>query len=77
MKTAVSIPDPLFEAADRLAHQLGISRSEFYARALRRELASRSDESTTARLDEVYAVVDSALDPAVRAAQRRALWSDW
>jgi metal-responsive CopG/Arc/MetJ family transcriptional regulator len=45
MKTAVSIPDPLFEAADNLAGRLGISRSELYARALARELASESDEA--------------------------------
>jgi metal-responsive CopG/Arc/MetJ family transcriptional regulator len=35
MKTAVSLPDSLFEAADQLARQLGKSRSQFYAEALR------------------------------------------
>jgi len=34
MKTAVSIPDLVFEAAERLARQLGVSRSALYARAL-------------------------------------------
>ena len=34
MKTAISIPDPLFGAAERLAKHLGISRSQLYQRAL-------------------------------------------
>ena len=65
VKTAVSIPDPLFAAADELARRLGISRSELYARALAREVASESEDSITARLDAVYAETDSALDPLV------------
>jgi antitoxin MazE6 len=45
MKTAISVPDETFEQATRQAAELGISRSEFFARAARRyldELASRS-----------------------------------
>ena len=34
MKTAVSIPDAVFDAAERLAERLGLSRSELYARAI-------------------------------------------
>lgn len=77
MKTAVSIPDPLFEAADELARRLGISRSELYARALQHELASESDESVSARLDAVYGDIDSTIDPHLAAAQRRAVHADW
>ena len=73
VKTAVSIPDPLFAAADRLASRLGISRSELYARALARELASEHDDAVSARLDEVYGDVDSTLDPDLAAAQRGTL----
>jgi metal-responsive CopG/Arc/MetJ family transcriptional regulator len=45
MKTAISVPEDIFEQATRQAADLGISRSEFFARAARRyldELASRS-----------------------------------
>ena len=45
MKTAISVPDETFEQATKQAAELGISRSEFFARAARRyhdELASRS-----------------------------------
>lgn len=77
MKTAVSIPDSLFAAADDLARRLGISRSELYARALARELASESDETISARLDAVYGDVESEVDPTLAAAQHRAVSSNW
>jgi len=77
MKTAVSIPDPLFAAADELASRLGISRSELYARALARELASESDDSVSARLDAVYGEDESTLDPSLASAQRRVLSAGW
>jgi metal-responsive CopG/Arc/MetJ family transcriptional regulator len=73
MKTAVSIPDPLFHAADQAAKRLRVSRSELYARALERYLANLPDEEVTARLDALYAYEDSRLDPALVAAQQRAL----
>jgi metal-responsive CopG/Arc/MetJ family transcriptional regulator len=77
VKTAVSIPDALFEAADRVARRLGLSRSELYARALERFLDEEPDESVTARLDELYGTEDSALHPGLSAAQRRAISEPW
>jgi len=78
MKTAVSIPDPIFAAADELAARLGISRSELYARALERELAAEDDQQITARLDAVYAALDSRVDADLDRAQRTMLYStDW
>jgi antitoxin MazE6 len=73
VKTAVSIPDPLFQAADRAAKRLRLSRSELYARALERYLENAPDDEVTARLDAVYADEDSRLDPALASAQQRAL----
>lgn len=77
MKTAVSIPDPLFRAADRLAKSLGISRSELYARALETLVDLESDASITARLDEIYSVEESRLDPGLTRAQSRATAQEW
>ncbi|MDJ0771196.1 MAG: hypothetical protein QNJ12_20580 [Ilumatobacter sp.] len=77
MKTAVSIPDPLFEAADRLARRRKISRSALYAEALERLLAEQSDDDVTARLDDVYAEHTSVLDAAVAAAQAETLREEW
>jgi metal-responsive CopG/Arc/MetJ family transcriptional regulator len=77
VKTAVSIPDPLFRAADRLAKSLGISRSELYAQALEKLVALESDASVTARLDAIYSNDESALDPGLARAQSRAIAEEW
>jgi len=64
VKTAISIPDDLFELADRLAERLGISRSQLYQQAIARFVASHDEAVTTERLDSVYAKRGtSALDP--------------
>ena len=54
MKTAISLPDDLFEAAERLASRRGLSRSAIYALALREYLRGHDDEAVTKKLDEVY-----------------------
>lgn len=77
MKTAVSIPDALFQAADRAADRLGLSRSELYARALERFLSDEPEDAVTARLDELYAEEDSTVDDALARAQRRAVAEPW
>jgi metal-responsive CopG/Arc/MetJ family transcriptional regulator len=77
VKTAVSIPNALFEAADRAARRLGLSRSELYARALERFLRDEPDEAVKARLDEIYAAEGSVMDDALAAAQRRAVAEPW
>ena len=61
MRMTISIPDPTIEAAERLARQLGISRSELVARALDDFIEAHRQE-ITAHLNSVYATEDSALD---------------
>lgn len=78
MKTAISIPDELFEGADELADQLGMSRSELYSTAVAEYLAKHRYESITRRLNQVYAREDSGLPPDLRRAQARSVGeSDW
>jgi metal-responsive CopG/Arc/MetJ family transcriptional regulator len=77
VKTAVSIPDPLFEAADRLARRRKVSRSALYAEALERLLAEQADDDVTARLDDVYTEHVSGFDEAVAAAQAETLREEW
>lgn len=55
MKTAISVPEDLFEAAEALAERLGMSRSELFSTALRRFVEVRGAEHVTAALDEAYA----------------------
>jgi predicted transcriptional regulator len=54
VKTAVSLPDELFEAAERLAARFGWGRSQLYAYALEAFLARSGEDEVTAGLDEVY-----------------------
>ena len=76
MKTAISIPDPIFESAEVLAKQLKLSRSELYVRAIEEFLRSNNDSDITRRLNEVYASEDSTLDPVLNQMQMRSLPSE-
>jgi len=62
MKTAVTIPDALFERAEAAAKNLSLSRSELYSRALKDFLRSRDQSDVTESLNHVYATESSALD---------------
>jgi metal-responsive CopG/Arc/MetJ family transcriptional regulator len=73
MKVAISLPDPVFSAAEKLASQLRMSRSQLYARAIEEYLDKRKDASVTEQLNVVYAAETSAVDPAVAAAQLGAI----
>lgn len=78
MKTAISIPDEVFEDADELADQLGISRSELYSTAVAEYLAKHRAEEVTDRLNEVYAREPSGLAPKLRRVQAQSIGeSDW
>ena len=77
MKTAVSIPDPVFRAADQMARRLKVTRSELYARALMKMLESEDDASITARLNEIYSTEPSSMDPVLKELQRRSLGEGW
>lgn len=62
MKTAISIPDEVFEAADRAAKKLGVSRSEFYSTAVYEFVERHRVADVTTRLNEVYSSTASNLD---------------
>ncbi|MDE0064494.1 MAG: hypothetical protein OXP09_16025 [Gammaproteobacteria bacterium] len=75
MKTAISIRDEVFEAAERTARDLGMSRSELYATAVREFVARHRSQRVTERLDAVYAASDasSRLDDLLGELQRLSL----
>jgi antitoxin MazE6 len=79
MKTAVSIPDRIYEAAERYARRRGIPRSQVYAAALAQFMSEQeSDEDLTAALNRVCGEVDTGLDRFSRTASRRGLASsEW
>lgn len=76
MKTAISIPDRLFESAERLAQRRGVSRSELYATALRDYLREHHREGITEKLDEVHGTEPSNLDTVISNAQALSLSKD-
>ena len=55
MKTAISIPDPIFKTAESLAKRLGLSRSELYVRAISSYVEVHKNQKVTDLLNEVYA----------------------
>ena len=54
MKTAISLPDPLFEVAEQTAQYMGIPRSKLFAIALEDYLSRHNGEMITQKLNEVY-----------------------
>ena len=73
MKTAVSIPDDIFERAERLASQERRSRSEVYAAALDEYLARHAQDEVTDVLNRVCDEVGGTDDAFLAAAGRRVL----
>lgn len=58
MKTAISLPDDLFDSAEALSQRLGVSRSQLFATALAAFIAQHDRAAMTARLNAVYANAD-------------------
>ena len=71
MRTAISISDRLFQAADALARKLGVSRSELYATAVAEYVAKHDAARVTERLNAVYGAQPSAVDQSLRRVQGR------
>ncbi len=72
MKVAISLPDPVFSAAEKLAQRMRVSRSQLYAQAIEEYLDKRRDVLITERLNAVHAVREP-VDPALAAAQLGAI----
>ncbi len=73
MKTAVSIPDEVFEKAERQAEREKRSRSEVYSAALREYVARHAPDEVTAAMNRVWDEVGSESDGFVAEAARRVL----
>ena len=55
MKVAVSLPNEVFAAAERMIKESGRTRSEVYATAVREYVARHAADQVTAALDRVVA----------------------
>ena len=78
MKTAISIPDSVFQAAESLAKRLGISRSELFRKAVEAYIEAHKHDRVREALDDVYAEESSSLDEALAQMQWASLSrEDW
>ena len=78
MKVAVSIPDDVFARADRMAEELGTTRSGLYGRALKAFLQSMERDRTSEALDAVVDAVGAGDPGFVRqAARQRLAQTEW
>lgn len=78
MKTAISVPDAIFEQAEKLARRMQKSRSQLYSDALREYVARNDPATVTAALDVLYEGEDPGPDTFVSESARRTLRStDW
>jgi metal-responsive CopG/Arc/MetJ family transcriptional regulator len=78
MKTAISVPDEIFEQATKRAGELGVSRSEFFSTAARRYLDELARGSLTRQINEALALpgYDSEVSDAAATAGRSRLSTD-
>ena len=73
MKTAVSVPDDVFHAAERHARRERKSRSQLYADALSEYLARHAPDEVTEAMNQVVNELPRPTDPFAAAASRRVL----
>jgi len=78
MKTAVSIPDDVFQGAERLARRTKKSRSRLFSDALREYVARHAPDDVTDAMNHVCAELGDQSDAFVSSAARRVLErSEW
>lgn len=78
MKTAVSIPDDVFNLAEAAAKRLKMSRSELYSRAVQAFLDAHSPNQVTAGWDAVIDELGQPDSSLASAAARRVFEStEW
>lgn len=69
MKTAISLPEETYERASRRAGDLGMSRSEFFARAAQHYLDDLDAQSLTSQIDDALDRVGASDEAAADATE--------
>lgn len=78
MKTAISIPDEVFEGAEQLARRTKRSRSRLFSDALKEYLARHTPDRVTEAMNKALEEVGEASDPFVSVGAGRVLErSEW
>lgn len=76
MKTAISLPDNLFNRAEQVAQYMGLNRSQLYTQALSEFLDKHDSVAITAAFDAFYSTEFSALDGVLGQLQSASLDQD-
>jgi metal-responsive CopG/Arc/MetJ family transcriptional regulator len=69
MKISLTLPNDLFDSAEKLVEERGVSRSSLYAEAMRFYLKQQGADKVMVRLNAYYATEDSRMDSGLRKAQ--------
>ena len=78
MKTAISIPDELFQSAERFARKAKMSRSTLYAKAIAEYVQKHRQHGITEALNEVYGKASSHMDTLLAELQQISIFKeDW
>ena len=73
MKTAISIPDPIFQAAENMAKRLGMSRSELFTVAMSKYMKENKYHNVTESLNKIYSQNTNNLDTELLSMQLKSL----
>ena len=63
MKTAISVPNDVFELSEKLAKKLNVSRSRVFAMGVKKLAEEHDDEEIIASINRVCEKVDTSVDP--------------
>ncbi|MCI0551843.1 MAG: hypothetical protein L0287_12885 [Anaerolineae bacterium] len=77
MKTDISIPNPVYRAAETLAKELGISLSELYTAALNAYISEHEKKSVAEEPDTVYTTEPSTIETELDEIQIMAEFNAW
>ena len=69
MTTEITIPDDVYRKAEKAAARMGLSRNEFFAKAVAEYVARHRHSAVTERLDAVYRDEPARVDPVLAAMQ--------
>ncbi len=73
VKTAISIPDSIYQRAEKAARRLRITRSRLYSTAVEEYLQRHSDDQIVERLNALHGALQETLDPQLAEMQSRSL----
>lgn len=69
MRVSISLPDAVYTAAEQLAKELCLPRSQLYAQAIAQYIERHAGPAVTAKLNRVHAGQDSKVPTAFARAQ--------